>query len=705
MSKGNRLISRRTFLHGTALSAAGLCGAGPAFCGDSSRAVDRVHVIFKTHLDIGFTDLAERVVDKYLHDFIPLALRLAKETRERHGPQCFKWTTGSWLIHTCLERMRGAARKEMEEAITDGRICWHALPFTTHSEALDASLFEAGIQLSRRLDTRFGRTTLSGKMTDVPGHTRSIVPILAHNGIGLLHIGVNPASMPPDVPPVFAWHGPEGSRIAVLYQKDYGGAMVIPHTREAVAILFTGDNHGPQTSEQVSAAYDRLKREFPDAEIAASDLNAVAATVDGVLDRLPVVTGEVGDSWIHGIGSDPWKIARLRAMSRLRRDWLARDALQAGSDTDVAFSLPLAMVGEHTWGLDVKTHLQAWDIYTPEALQSARTTQPFQRIEASWQEKRDLLSTALTALPPDLQASARDTLDALRPLPPDLDGFEPMTNAGRLLETPALSLALDPATGAITHLQQTGTGRLWASPQHPLALFAWQCFSKADYDRFMEQYLTAQPDWALHDFGKPGLEAFVSDGRTCLPRLKTAWHKESEKEFILVAEMEVLDETGAVPPGCPRRLFTEYRVSKTGPAMNITFKWFEKPASRLPEALWLSFVPNTETSGAWLLDKMGQPVDPRGVVRNGGHKMHAVDSGVQYADKNGTLKINSLDAPLVAPAARSLLHFDNALPEVSRGMHFCLCNNVWGTNFVMWFDEDMQFRFQVTCQAPDNLTK
>ena len=30
-------------------------------------------------------------------------------------------------------------------------------------------------------------------------------------------------------------------------------------------------------------------------------------------------------------------------------------------------------------------------------------------------------------------------------------------------------------------------------------------------------------------------------------------------------------------------------------------------------------------------------------------------------------------------------------------MHFCLYNNVWGTNFVMWFDDDMQFRFLLEC--------
>ena len=39
--------------------------------------VRKVHVVFKTHLDIGFTDLAEAVVRHYLHSFIPAAIKAA----------------------------------------------------------------------------------------------------------------------------------------------------------------------------------------------------------------------------------------------------------------------------------------------------------------------------------------------------------------------------------------------------------------------------------------------------------------------------------------------------------------------------------------------------------------------------------------------------------------------------------------------------
>ncbi len=51
--------------------------------------------------------------------------------------------------------------------------------------------------------------------------------------------------------------------------------------------------------------------------------------------------------------------------------------------------------------------------------------------------------------------------------------------------------------------------------------------------------------------------------------------------------------------------------------------------------------------------------------------------------------------PLVAPGAPSLLNFKHTQPALEQGFHFNLYNNVWGTNFPMWYDEDARFRFVV----------
>jgi len=53
------------------------------------------------------------------------------------------------------------------------------------------------------------------------------------------------------------------------------------------------------------------------------------------------------------------------------------------------------------------------------------------------------------------------------------------------------------------------------------------------------------------------------------------------------------------------------------------------------------------------------------------------------------------DAPLLAPARRALGDFPDTLPDPAAGIGFNLYNNLWGTNFPMWFGDDMLFRFEL----------
>lgn len=80
--------------------------------------IDKVYLIFKTHLDVGFTELGSKVVDTYNHEFIPAALKLsetfaANDTLKNHYP----WTTGSWLIWNYLQSAGESERQRMIAAI------------------------------------------------------------------------------------------------------------------------------------------------------------------------------------------------------------------------------------------------------------------------------------------------------------------------------------------------------------------------------------------------------------------------------------------------------------------------------------------------------------------------------------------------------------------------------------------------------------
>jgi len=658
-----------------------------------------VHVLFKTHLDIGFTDLARAVVEQYMTRYIPAALDLARLLRARGGPDRFVWTTGSWLIYEYLEQASPARRLRMEEAIAAGDIAWHGLPFTMHSELVEPSLFREGLRIARDLDRRFGKHTIAAKMTDVPGHTRAIVPLLAEAGIRFLHIGVNPASTAPDVPPVFVWRDPSGAEVVVMYDKgSYGATTVVPGLDDAIVFAHTGDNHGPQSAAEVGATFQRLREQFPGASVEASTLDRFAEALVHIKAHLPVVTAELGDTWIHGAGSDPTKAARYRELARLRREWLATGQARAGDPAIARFSRALLLVPEHTWGLDVKTFLADDTNYAADAFRAARAGANYRAMEASWAEQRAYIDAAITALDTSaLARQARERLAALVPVRPDLTGWDAAAAGVAAIETAQFTLRIDPRHGALSYLRAKGTGRTWASDENMLALIGYETFSAADYDRFYERYVVdkrANGWWARADFTKSGLETARPEHRVWRPRLSRVYRRRDTQGEALLLLLEMPDDSVELY-GAPRHIALMYECPQSEPIVRVTLQWFDKQACRLPEALWLSFMPVVRDGGTWSLDKMGQSISPLDVVRDGAHTLHAVDRGVSYGDAHGCLSIDTLDAPLVAPGAPSLLQWMNERPALDKGMHVNLYNNVWGTNFPQWYDEDATFRFVI----------
>ena len=240
------------------------------------------------------------------------------------GRHRYVWTTGSWLLYEYLEQATSEERTRMEKAISAGDIAWHALPFTWQTELMDESMISGGIGLSQTLDRRFGRTTTGAKMTDVPGHTRGLIAPLAAQGVKFLDIGVNDASTPAEVPPLFLWKDPDGTTLVVMYHHGYGGVVRVPGSDLAIAVVVRDDNSGPHTLEEVQETYSNLGSRFPNAQVVPTNLTEIANAVDPHRASLPVVTSEIGDTWIHGVASDPLKLARYREIARLRQDWLAR---------------------------------------------------------------------------------------------------------------------------------------------------------------------------------------------------------------------------------------------------------------------------------------------------------------------------------------------------------------------------------------------
>lgn len=625
-----------------------------------------VHLIFKTHLDIGFTDLAELVRAQYHRQFIPQAIATGEHFHaENPDDPAFVWTTGAWLILDHLENGTREQVRRLERAIERGLIVWHALPFTTHTELMSPALFGAGLSYARELDERFGRQTIAAKMTDVPGHTLGMVPLLAAAGVRFLHLGVNTASPVPDVPPIFRWRAPDGSEIVVMYQASYGATEFPAASEVGLAFAHTADNVGPQNVPQTVEVWRDLRRDLPDAEIRASTLDAFGTALWDARETFPVITDEIGDSWIHGAASDPVKLARFRALQRLY-DRFAENLTPAR----LSFGRELARVAEHTWGVDIKSYLRdtsAWDRPAFDALRE--TDHRFRFVERSWEEQRAILDRAVAHLGPPDRALADAALSETA-LPAAEDGV--LSDAG-------WTATLDPATGDIASVRAPSGAEL-RGRDGSLMGFRHESYDAADVRIHMDSYLVHREDWAILDHGRPGLEA-------ALTALSAVWAPEPDGDGFTMPERARRDL------GAPATV--EWSLLGDGPdAAVLTLILRGKPANRMPEAGFLHVVP--EAIRTWQIRKMGLWHD--GFVRRGGARLQAVEAARGTGDAV-PMTLELIDAALVGPVAGDFMRYDPDAPDWSRGLRVNLYNNKWGTNFAMWWSGDAQFRFRMSLET------
>ena len=632
----------------------------------TNNSVEKVYVVFKTHLDVGFTDLSSVVTARYMQDFIPKALDVADRLEADGKGERYVWTTGSWLVWKYLQSASPEEVARLEKAIQRGDIVWNGVPYTVESETMNLDLFNTSLLVSHRLDEKYGKHTIAAKMTDVPGHTRSIIAPMAKAGIRFLHIGVNPASPIPNVPEFCRWRDPEGNELILAYQQDYGTESLLPGGKVAISINFTGDNHGPHSYEQVKAIYADLRKRYPKAQLICASFNEIAKELLAIQESLPVVTSEIGDTWIYGYGGAPIRMAKFRALSTLYSKWLKEGKLEQASDASLNFALELGLIAEHTQGMDIKTHLRNWDKYDMDKFIAARQTEPFRKVEASWREIDQYLESSLQYLPLSLQEEAQAAFDIIDH--PEQPRFSSKS------ETADESWSL-PLLG----------GKL------KIGGLLYQMYDSHDYDRYLDNYLRARYGWALDDLGKTGLDSSkaVSVSLPAKVIQKETTKKKGGTDYLY--ELAFPAREGVDARAYPEKMYAHVFADKKGRKAEVEVTIWNKPAVRLPEAYWLSFEADDILS--LVAEKIGQPVDLLDVVEKGNRQMHGIDRYVDLITSAGTIRIWSETAFLVNVGEARGINYSTNYPDKRGGIHFNLNNNLWGTNFSMWDEGSLTYRF------------
>ncbi|WP_079467519.1 DUF5054 domain-containing protein [Chitinophaga ginsengisegetis] len=333
----------------------------------NSKVTD-IWVVFKTHFDLGFTDLPENVFRRYREEMMDNALKTIESSESLPQKMHFAWTVSGWPLQAqILGPLQTPERKaRIEKAIKSGAIAVHGLPFTVQTESLDDEDLVRGLSFSSAVARKYGLPLpISAKMTDVPGHSWILPTLLKHAGIQFLQLGCNPASQYPRFPELFWWEGPDGSKVLCNYTTLYGSDIrPTPNwpSKNYLAMQMTGDNHGPPSSQEIHKLLDYAEKKLPGVRIHFGTLDDFARAVLAENPPLPTIKGDCPDTWIHGVQTNPeeTKLARnIRPMES------ALDVLHTQMK---AWGLPVRPItamlakayeqsllyAEHTWGMNAE---------------------------------------------------------------------------------------------------------------------------------------------------------------------------------------------------------------------------------------------------------------------------------------------------------------------------------------------------------------
>lgn len=719
---------------------------------DAGRSrLRKVVVVFKTHFDLGFTGLPDEVMATYTGPIFESVRQVMESTTaEQVGPR-FSWTLPAWPMKYLLhdpgvpEETRAAARRLVEE----GRLHWHAWPFTTHTAFCGLEELVRGLHISRALSEEFGIWPTAAKQTDVPGHTWIYPSLLVKAGIKFLHLGCNSGSHPPHVPRLFWWEGPDGARLLTYYSVGGYGTPLLPPDDWPfdtwLALQHTLDNAGPQTSEELQGIHSTISEAAPNAEIIFGRLDDFASALferPEQLESLPVVPYDLADTWIHGVGTMPREVARVRELRTKLLEIESIAAAFSSPDTtlgrkagELDFGLArqvapyideayeqLLLFGEHTWGLDVKSTIQR--VFGPQ-FEAARETEAYKRLESSWMAKAEYVNRAERAYThareivrkewrnwlesPEVQErralrqelfgdssidldSIEDPQKRLLFEPPDLS-YAAAPTSPTVIEDRNLRIEVDPTLGGVISLQDE-SGREWVdrTQGEPFGGYRYDIYSAADIAEFMRAYGLLFQDWFVNDFGKigypehtPHVTAYAGDFE--LSREPDDYGAES---FLLTGGTLKAVGSGVelLPPQKISIRITPWAAARA--ATIFDYKIEDKGATPFAESTMATF-PLKLPKAAFKLGQVGSVIDPgRDIIEGANRNLWCAD-WVDASNDTIGMAVIPHTIPLVSIGDTGIYMFAPNRAPIKPIIYAHLSNTQWGTNFPQWLEGSFDF--------------
>lgn len=667
--------------------------------------IKKIILVFKSHFDIGFTDLAENVIQDYGSGMLRQVIETCRAT-ENMGALRYVWTMPAWPLRYILDHCEPELKPELERLIQNGQIVWHALPFTSHTDCCAPEEYVRALQYARELSEQFDKPyPIAGKMTDVPGHGMMLPELLSRTGIRFLHLGCNEFATPPDVPRLFFWESPQGGRVLTMYSKGgYGTSLLPPEDwpyQVWMALMHTHDNCGPQSAEIITGLAEKARRAYPDAEIVCGTLDDFCSELEQYdLSAVPVINKDLADTWIHGIGSYPKEVSVLRENRKkaraLHRTYASRvlqnqPPLPQWNELWDEYFEHTALFEEHTWGADVKTWLGKDRIYDKEDFIKARSTEPYQFMERSWKEQSARMRKASDVL---------ESVSELLPVPaaPEESLCEIIysgNNSEIIAETDRYQMRFDSANGCITSVFDKNINAEVMKSRSGKGVFSYR-YERAgieDITEFLRTYGYRFTDWGILDYGRSNYPecdhltfAPIFDRYEALPdRIRFHFHTEESAEKY--GDCRSLTLTVCFPKG---------------QGISVELELHDKQASPFIEAG--SFIIPLAEESRYLISRPCAEVDPRTqIVHCANHAFYCLEDKAAAIGRNSRVTVFPKDTPLMSIGSSGLYEYNAEFPENREPeLRFNLFNNMWGTNFPQWIEGDFRYRFTIYTSGPDS---
>lgn len=660
--------------------------------------VKRIILVFKTHFDIGFTDLAENVVQSYGNKMLREVIETCNATASL-GRLRYVWTMPAWPLWYICQNCDPELKPELDRLIREGQIVWHGLPFTSHTDISAPEEYAQTLRYSKDLTQWYGEPLpVSAKMTDVPGHGLMLPDILDQAGIRFLHLGCNEFATPPDVPRLFFWQGNGGGKVLTMYSKGgYGTGLLPPEDWPYpvwMAMMHTHDNCGPQSAELILKLAKKAQAAYPDAEIVCGTMDDFYRELSRWdLSDVPVIRKDLADTWIHGAGSYPAEVSLLRECRErsrgLHRRYFAQllsahEGIPRLEEMWKRYYDAVALFTEHTWGADVKTWLGPERVYEKDAFLAAKDTTSYRFMEKSWQEQRDRVNQAKECL---------DQIEALlgqpekAPALTDGSSLQVHKNGNTLTaENHRYRITLDCGTGVICSLYDLAASEMrMESKEEGIFSYRYDRYGLPDVTEFLRSYGYHFTTWGIQDYGRENYPDCVH--KVFRPQFQ-GW-KVKGRELHL----SYLTDESSIAYGDGRSMELILTLPCTGDALYITFAIEEKQETPFIESGSLVFPFTGKVS--YQIGKPGGVIDPKTQIQPcGNHALFNLERQVTVLTERGSVSICSLDAPLFGIGSPGVYKFHKQFGDDRKPiLYFNLFNNMWGTNFPQWIGGNLRYRF------------